>query len=655
MREIQTKATCILGMHRSGTSMLAKTLFELGLDFGPYDHIMPANSSNPLGYFENHWIVYKINDELLKHLKGSWCDPPLFPQDWEEDPFIQKLINQAKRYIQEHFLSSHWGWKDPRNSILLPFWKHVIPELRYVICLRNPLDVAKSLKRREGFSITKGIVICERYVSTVLEQTKDASRLIVYYEDFIQKPIAEIHRLADFCGFSVPSCMYGENAGVFPQLRHHDSFSNNIVFDSDVRVANSVSDYMSLKASQKKLCDPIYRERHVSKYVENSFQLIVPHTDNPLVSIVIPTYNKVNILKDCLTSVVCFTNVPYELIIVDDCSSDATEAFLRSVDNVTIIRNEENLDFLRSANAGAANAKGKYIMFLNNDVFVRPNWLSILINTIETYPNCGAVGPKFINMDGTLQEAGSIILSDANVIQYGRGDGVFQPEYNYVREVDYCSAACLLISTDLFIELGGFNERYTPAYYEDPDLCFKIMEKGNCVVYQPLVAVFHHGVASRPLSKAQELCEINRLKFFENWQHILSSRDERETALSARDRRTVGRILVVYKTIPDLGSGCSAVQNLLNLLVSRNFIVTILPVEEPYARRNAIIALQQRGVEVLYGPYLDPGKMIQQRIDFYKTIVIGKKHYKKFLSNIITDMSKVDVITVDDAVKEICA
>ena len=148
---------CIIGMHRSGTSMVARLLNLCGLDLGPSDQLIPPNDPNPIGYFENVNFTYKIDDALLAHFGGSWDNPPVFKEGWEYDPSLEQIVNEARSLLQTFSNNSQWGWKDPRATILLPFWKLLIPDLRFVICVRSPLEVAKSLASRDKMSIQEGV------------------------------------------------------------------------------------------------------------------------------------------------------------------------------------------------------------------------------------------------------------------------------------------------------------------------------------------------------------------------------------------------------------------------------------------------------------------------------------------------------------------
>ena len=171
-----------------------------------------------------------------------------------------------------------------------------------------------------------------------------------------------------------------------------------------------------------------------------------PAVDQPLVSIVIPVYNDYRLTKNCLHSLLEHSgNVAYEVIVADDCSTDLTASISERVANITVVRGEENLRFLGNCKRAAEHARGKYVLFLNNDTAVCANWLQPLLDVVEHDASVGIVGPKLLFANGKLQEAGAIMWRDGSAWNFGRMDNAEKPEYNYLKECDYISGACLLI------------------------------------------------------------------------------------------------------------------------------------------------------------------------------------------------------------------
>jgi hypothetical protein len=191
---------CILGMHRSGTSLLTRMLNLIDVYLGPEQLLMPPNFANPRGYWEHREIV-SLNDEILLRLGGSWDQPPTLPPGWENAPTMDDLKERGRRLIQDSFANvDTWGWKDPRTCLTLPFWQQLLPNMRYVVCLRSPLDVAGSLDYRNRFSAEKSSQLWLTYVNSALEHSEGRPRLVIFYEDLVDDCLRELQLLADFLG-----------------------------------------------------------------------------------------------------------------------------------------------------------------------------------------------------------------------------------------------------------------------------------------------------------------------------------------------------------------------------------------------------------------------------------------------------------------------
>lgn len=326
----------------------------------------------------------------------------------------------------------------------------------------------------------------------------------------------------------------------------------------------------------------------------------------PQVSIIIPVYNQCFHTIRCLKSLRDHTAIPYEIIVVDNASEDETPRFLAGVSGITVIRNERNYGFVEACNRGGDAATGDYLLFLNNDTEVSDGWLEAMIRGFDN-DRVGIVGAKLVYPDGSLQEAGNVIWQDGTGWNYGRGDDPALPQYNYLKEVDYCSGACLMISEKLWRETGGFDMRYAPAYYEDTDLCFTVRAKGFKVLYQPAATVIHHegATAGRDINQGfKQYQQQNLTKFVEKWQTTLE-KDHfpgPDALYLARERGRSRRALVVDHYIPtyDKDSGSLRMYSLLKILSEMGYKVTFWPENRAYHERYAL-ALQRLGIEVMYG------------------------------------------------------
>ncbi|MDM8547661.1 glycosyltransferase family 2 protein [Candidatus Venteria ishoeyi] len=250
-------------------------------------------------------------------------------------------------------------------------------------------------------------------------------------------------------------------------------------------------------------------------------RLQLPMEYSPQVSIIIPVYNKVLYTFNCLLSLIeCDPEIRKEVILIDNASSDETRLLCENLQGAfKIIHNAENKGFVEACNQGAAQAKGEYLVFLNNDTQVRPGWLAALLAG-QQQDNVGITGAKLLYPDGRLQEAGGRVFKDGSAQNYGRAQDPENPEYNQDRQVDYCSGAALMISRSLWKQLGGFDTRYIPAYYEDTDLCFSARAAGYQVLYCHRAEVIHYEGVTAGTDTAtgyKKWQAINQQKFRKKW------------------------------------------------------------------------------------------------------------------------------------------
>jgi len=366
------------------------------------------------------------------------------------------------------------------------------------------------------------------------------------------------------------------------------------------------------------------------------------------VSIVIPVYNKWQYTYICLSSLKKNINrrIPYEVILIDDGSTDETQNLSENiVSNIVYVKNDKNLGFVGSCNVGAKKARGKFIVFLNNDTFIKKYWLESLIDTFENNENVGLVGSKLICADGVLQEAGGIVWKNKNCWNYGRFGNPTDPAFNYLKDVDYCSGASIMLSREIFDKLSGFDEVYAPGYFEDTDLAFRVRQLGLRTVYQPKSELYHFeniSAGKDETSGMRQYIVLNRETFFDRWKGVLSEEncDENiEGSFLARDRsKNKKTVLVIDHYVPtfDQDAGSRSTFQYIKLLCQMGYNVKFFGDNcvktEPYTS-----ALQQMGVEVLYGEWFldnfnswlnDNGKYI----DF---VFVNRPHiFEKHIDNI---------------------
>ena len=777
--------------------MLAKLLHVCGLYLGRQSELMPARADNPEGFWEHLGFV-ALNDELLNELGGAWDLPPNADENFAH-PRLDPLRMKARLLIEGFDAARLWGWKDPRNSLTLPFWQDLLPGMKTLIMVRNPLEVAYSMKERNGTSYSFGLRLWEIYNRRVLESLNERDRLVTHYDLFFENAESELRRIAQSIG--LPDAKLHDAAALITKGRRHTHFTvENLI---DARVAPEVIELyrvliaeasprtgrnapaavqQSTKSDETDLLpgsvsrlnafvpekiaqiEHLYREvlsqaesrhkaqveelsellsqaegrhkaqveelsellrdkcvslaeseaqagelrkrlrlqlktaerlcrfldeiRHAAAQLRSSarwqianpvatvkaklfpsqspkllgyghlekivcayekwrithpevtaiddqIQTLIsgvvpapgqrlapaepPEPRRPIefavhehveISIIIPVFNQLRFTQACLASLQEQQGTErFEVVVVDDCSTDDTAEIVRRIPGVIYLRNEANSGFIASCNRGAEKAHGKYLVFLNNDTLVRDGWLSALVGTFAEEPQAGVVGSKLIYPDGRLQEAGGIIWCDASGWNYGKSDDPGKPEYNYLREVDYCSAAALMIPKSLFASVSGFDSRYAPAYYEDTDLSFKVRRAGYKVFYQPLSEVVHYEGATGGTDLAtgtKKHQDINRSTFAGKWAAELMTKPANGD-LAALQLAPPGKknILVIDHHIPspDKDSGSLRMFQILKLLHQLGHRVTFIP-DNLADVPNYGDELRKRGIKVVHYPYI---------------------------------------------------
>lgn len=329
----------------------------------------------------------------------------------------------------------------------------------------------------------------------------------------------------------------------------------------------------------------------------------------PDVSIVICAHGHSEVTLACLKAIdeAQYANsARAEVIVVDDASPDDTRVQVGNVRGVRVVGLDTNVGFLMAANAGLSVARGRNVLFLNNDTEPLGAWLDPLLDLFERRPSALVVGSRLVYPDGSLQEAGGIIFSDGSGWNYGRNGDAFDPRVTYEREVDYVSGASLLARGDFLRARGGFDVRFAPAYYEDTDLCFAARAAGGEVWYQPASIVVHHEGKSHGTDEGSGIKAFqvtNREKFLSKWDVALGMQFPADplSVPTARQRCLRGqRILVIDNGVPapDEDSGSVRMTRVLSTMLDAGYAVTFLPLNgwrrQPYTRR-----LERMGVEVI--------------------------------------------------------
>nr|WP_194303252.1 glycosyltransferase [Acetobacter estunensis] len=332
-----------------------------------------------------------------------------------------------------------------------------------------------------------------------------------------------------------------------------------------------------------------------------------PRHARPVLSIVIPTYGQVPVTLRCLRSICRHPpTCPYEVIVAEDASGDPSVAQLADIAGLVLIRRTENLGFLKNCNDAARKSAGTFVHFLNNDTEVHPDAFDALVERLQRDPSIGLTGSKLLFPDGRLQEAGGIIWNDASGWNFGRND--MDPDrsaYDWPREVDYISGASIMLPRAVFDALGGFDEIFAPAYYEDTDLAFRVRTAGLRVVYEPRSVVVHHEGVSHGTDETSGVKAFqvrNRERMLTRWKEVLEAKHYApathflRASVHAHDRRTI-LIIDHYVPEPDRDAGSRATLCVIDALLTAGWLVVFWP--ENRVRNAYTYALLARGVNVI--------------------------------------------------------
>ena len=359
-----------------------------------------------------------------------------------------------------------------------------------------------------------------------------------------------------------------------------------------------------------------------------------PEVEGPLVSVVMVTHGNWPLVRRALEALVERTDPVYELIVVDSASPDETPRRLREdVGGANVLISDENLGFGGGSNLGAEQARGRYVLFLNSDALVEPEWLDPLLEVLENDPTTGAVVPMLLNPDRSIQEAGSAVDSVGWTLAFGRGESPNTMAHRFRREIDYGSAACLLVRHDEFADAGGFDPAYGIGYFEDVDLSFKLKERGLKTVYEPRSRVVHELHGSGTSRQAEQRMIANRALFYRRWSERLAARPKLvelptnpARLVAARDAEVVDRILVLDDRVPfhDRGSGDPRMAKLLFELVDLwpEARITLAAADGSEAERYAE-PLLAAGIEVV-APPIDWHRWFESRMYHYSVAIISR-------------------------------
>jgi GT2 family glycosyltransferase/SAM-dependent methyltransferase len=358
----------------------------------------------------------------------------------------------------------------------------------------------------------------------------------------------------------------------------------------------------------------------------------------PLVSVIVPTYGKARLTACATLSLLEGRGeTPFEVLVADDHSPDATPELFAGLEDagVRLVRQPVNAGFVRNCNLAAREARGELVLLLNNDTAAAPGMLDDLVATWRG-TGAGAVGARLINLDGTLQEAGGMIWRDGSGWNLGRNLDPLDPRFAFTRPVDYVSGAALMVERGLWERLGGFDDAYQPAYYEDTDLCFRVRALGRDVVVSSTAAVVHlegvsHGRDEQAGIKAHQV--RNRATFEARWRDTIAAHtvpDERpEEHFCTRHLRPTVLFVDHLTPTPDQDSGSVDAVHHMQMLRELGWHVAFWSWFAPlhsgaYDHPRYTRSLQAMGVECLYGPWIELEPWLRRRGNELQLCVVNR-------------------------------
>jgi len=376
-----------------------------------------------------------------------------------------------------------------------------------------------------------------------------------------------------------------------------------------------------------------------------SDEIEFPVEDEPVASVIVLAWQSAPLLMDCLKSLEQHVRaVPYEVIIVlNEPTSELLASVQRSVRGAMVLRTRVNVGYGGAHNLAARYVRGEYMVLLNDDAVVHANWLEALVETVQRRGDAGAVGGTTLFPDGTMQEAGCVIWRDGSTVKVGRDLPAGTRKFDYERRVDFCSGASLLVRTKSWLALGGMDDAYYPAYYEDTDICLKLAELGETTWYQPRAIISHQESASTNSEFRAFLFDKNKAIFRERWAELLAERETAEpwdpqaidrAAWSAAGRPP--RVLMIDDQVADprIGSGYPRAFEVYSTLqeVCGYQLSIYSSLVDGSVHNDAMCRL---GVGVIDEPL---GEHLDGVFQPYDAVVISRPHnYERFAPTIVYD------------------
>jgi GT2 family glycosyltransferase/glycosyltransferase involved in cell wall biosynthesis len=405
------------------------------------------------------------------------------------------------------------------------------------------------------------------------------------------------------------------------------------------------------------ITEPVARQMFTRRARDNLLVLARTKLDftstAPVISVLMVLFNKFELSMLALTSLRDNFAGGIELILVDNASTDDTRRIGDYVAGARILRLDDNIGYLRAANRGLDFVAAPALLYLNNDIELSHGAIAAALARLQSNPAIGAVCAKVLRSHGALQEAGCIIWRDASTTGYLRDLPANTPAANFVRDVDFGSAVFLLCRAEAVRSLGGFDEDFSPAYYEDADLCLRLRGAGLRIVYDPAVTLIHLEFGSAQNSEsAMALMRRGQKIFRRKHRDVLLGQPEAGAGNPVFARAAVpaggargAKILVLEDTIPlrHLGSGFVRANDIVRAIAQAGHDVSVFPINGARAGELRLFADFPDTVEILHDQTINLLEIfLRERSGFYDLIWISRTHN---LARILPILEAADVDT----------
>ncbi len=383
----------------------------------------------------------------------------------------------------------------------------------------------------------------------------------------------------------------------------------------------------------------------------------------PALSVIIIAHDQFEMTMSTLASLRANYAGALQVIVVDSGSRDGVAHIEQHVKGLEVLRFAGNIGFVRGCNAGLARVVAPAVLFLNNDVELQYGAIANALARLTADAATGAVGGRIIRTHGVLQEAGSIVWRDGSVQGYMRDAHPAVPEAGFVRAVDFCSGVFLMVRTDVAQALGGFDEAYAPAYFEETDLCLRIRAQGYRILYDPTVCLVHYECGTSDATSAARLIARNNALFTRRHGPELRRRPLRHDPLQARARHADAgskHVLFIEDRLPlrYLGSGFTRSNDIITALAGLGYRVTVYPIFRPIEDLATIRAAFPDQVEVIHDRELpELSAFLHERRSCFDAIWIARTHNAARLASIFNEAASsipTDRIVVDTEALATC-